>query len=288
MKVLWAFDPFQKNQKLNISGKKILETLFNSKKDSIEVAYVASKGEAELTTAFNIPESIRYSLYPKKVINAQLKKLKMRETPIDIISSTKISLSSMIQEFVKYTKDQKIDLVIMASNGKELLPRLIFGSFCETLIHSSECDLLIYHQKTKFTASKNAKKILYAHDFTPKGDLGLKRVIEYAKNWNAKITIVHIPMFLSDMTYEEFKAITEKRALEIENNIKKDNCPYEMIINYEVKPVHKIILGVANKMNADLITVSAQSSKFTALLGGSTTRQILRESKIPSLILKVK
>lgn len=287
MKVLWAFDPFQKNQKLNILGKKILETLFNQKKDSIEAVYVASKAEAELTTAFNIPESIRYSLYPKKVISAQLKKLKMRGLTIDIIPSPKISLSSMIKDFVKFTKDQKADLVIMSSNSKQLLPRLILGSFCETLIHSSECDLLIYHQKTKFNP-KATKKILYAHDFTEKGDLGLKRIMEYAKKWDATITILHIPMFLSDMTYEKFKTITEKRALEIENTIKKNGPPYEMVINYEVKPVHKIILSVANKINADLIAVSAQSSKFTALLGGSTTRQILRESKLPSLILKVK
>lgn len=287
MKVLWAFDPFQKNQKLNIIGKKILDTFFDSSKNSISAVYVASKAEAELTTAFNIPDSIRYSLYPKKVINAQLKKLKMRGLAIDIIPSIKMSLSSMIKEFVKYTKEQKIDLVIMSSNGKDLLPRLILGSFCETLIHSSECDLLIYHQKTKFDP-KVTKKILYAHDFTEKGNLGLKRIIEYATDWDVIITIVHIPMFLSDMTYVKFKTITEKRALEIEKIIKKDGRPYEMIINYEVKPVHKIILSMANKMNADLIAVSAQSSKFTALLGGSTTRQILRESKIPSLILKVK
>lgn len=287
MKVLWAFDPFQKDNKLNFLGKKIIEKLFNPKKDSINAVYVASKAEAELTTAFNIPEESRYTLYPKKIILEQLKKLKMDSLKAEVIPSTKISLSSIIKEFVKYNTDKKTDLIVIASNSKTLLPRLIFGSFCETLIHSSECDLLIYHQKTKFDLKSN-KKILYAHDFTDKGDIGLKRVIEYAKNWDAHLIIVHVPMFLSNMPYEKFKNLTEKRGSEIEDAIRKYDIPFKLIISYDVKPINTIILNIAKKKDADFIAVTAKANKLTALLGGSITRQILRESKIPSLILKVK
>lgn len=287
MKVLWAFDPFQKNNDLNLLGKKIIEKLFNLKNDSISAVYLASKAEAELTTAFNVSEENRYSLYPKKILLSQLKKLKMDKVKAEVISSTKISLSSIIKEFVKYNKDQKTDLVIIPTNGKTLLPRLIFGSFCETLVHSAECDLLIYHQKTKFD-SKSNKKILYAHDFTEKGNAGLKRVIEYAKNWDASLIILHVPMFLSNMSYEKFKTQTEKRALEIENSIKKVDINFEMIVSYDVKPINTIILNVAKKKDASFIAVTAEASKLTALLGGSITRQILRESKLPSLVLKVK
>lgn len=287
MKIYWAYDPFQKNKELNQLGKKIITTLFDSKKDDINALYVASNAEVEIANAFNIPEKLRYSLYPKKIILDQLKKMKLEGIKAEVISSLKISLSSILKDFVKYTKDQKADLIIIASNSKTLLPRLIFGSFCETLIHSSECDLLIFHQKTKFDLKSN-KKLLYSHDFTNKGDLGLKRVIEYAKKWNALLIVVHVPMFLPNISYEKFKASTEKRALEIEEAIKKQGLSYQMIINYEVKPIKTILLSVANKVGADIITLSAQSSKLNALLGGSVTRQILREAKIPSLVLKVK
>jgi nucleotide-binding universal stress UspA family protein len=287
MKVLWTFDPFQKDNRLNFLGKKIIETLFNPKKDSINAVYVASKAEAQLTTAFNVLEENRYSIYPKKMILSQLKKLKMDNLNAEVISSAKISLSSIIKEFVKYNSDKKTDLIIIASNSKPLLPRLIFGSFCETLIHLSENDLLIYHQKTKFD-SKSNKKILYAHDFTNKGDMGLERVIEYAKSWNAQLIIVHVPMFLSNMTFEKFKKITENHAEQIKEDIKKYNVPFKLIISYEIKPINTIILNMAKKNEADFIAVTAKSSKLTALLGGSITRQILRESKLPSLVLKVK
>lgn len=287
MKIYWAYDPFQNNKELNLLGKKIIETLFRTKTDNISAIYVASNAEVEIANAFNIPEKLRYSLYPKKIILDQLKKIKMPSVKAEVISSKKISLSSIIKEFVAYIKSQKADLVVIASNSKTLLPRLIYGSFCETLIHSSESDLLIYHQKTKFNL-RATKKILYAHDFTNKGDIGLKRVIEYAKKWNATLIIVHVPMFLPSISYDKFKALTEKRAQVVEDMMRKQGVEYEMIINYEIKPIKTIILNVANKLGADIIAMSAQASKITALLGGSITRQILREAKIPSLVLKVK
>lgn len=117
MKVLWAFDPFQQNTELNTFGRKIIHSLFD-KNDSVAAVYVASNAEAELSTAFNIPEEERFGLYPKKLISSALKKLKMEQLSIDVLSSKKISLSSIIEELVKHTQKQKIDLIVTATNGK--------------------------------------------------------------------------------------------------------------------------------------------------------------------------
>ena len=64
MKILWTFNPFDKNGELHKSGVNLLTTLFG-KKDSVEAVYVASSAEAELATSFNIPEEKRYYDYPK-------------------------------------------------------------------------------------------------------------------------------------------------------------------------------------------------------------------------------
>lgn len=287
MKIVWAYDPFKENNDLNFLGKKILETLFNNKSDLVCATYIASKAESELNTAFNIDEDTRYTLYPESIIQKQLKAIKAHWIKALVIPSAKISLSSLIKEFVTFNHSNKTDLVVMATNSKKTLPRLIFGSFCESFVHSSECDMLIYHQKTKFSL-KPHKKILYAHDFTEKGNAGLQRVIHYAKKWDAQLIVVHVPMFLSNMTYEKFKKITEKKALIIEELIKKSKSSFEMHVSYEAKPITNIILKKAKKENVDFIAMTAKSSKLTALLGGSVTRQILRESKIPSLIIKIK
>lgn len=283
MKIFWTFDPFQKNDDLNKFGRKIIHSLFD-KNDNLNAVYVASNAEVELSTAFNIPEEKRYSLYPKELILKKLKKLKMDQLNVDVLPSRKISLSSNIEALVKHSQEKKADMIVIATNSKALLPRLVLGSFCESLIHSSTCDLLIYHQKTNFKSPKN---ILYAHDFSKKGDIGLERVITYAKKWNAQITIVHAPMYEADTTYEIFKKNTQKHAAEIEKMVIGNKIVCKTIINYDIKPIHKIVLAAATKSKADIVVMSAQVGKFTAFLGGSVSRQVLREAKIPSLILKV-
>lgn len=283
MKVLWTFDPFQKNNELNTFGKKIIHSLFD-KSDSLGAVYVASNAESELSLAFNIPEEERYSAYPKNLISSALKKLKMEQLKVDVLISKKISLSSIIEELVKHTQKQKTDLIVTATNNQKLLPKLVFGSFCETLIHSSTCDLLTYHQKTAFKYPKN---ILYAHDFSKKGDAGLQKIMVYAKKWKAKITIIHVPMFEGDMTYEEHKASTQLFADKVKDLVVSNNLECKMVINYEIKPIYKLVLSAAKKYKTDVVAVSAQASKLTAFLGGSVSRQVLREAKIPSLILKI-
>lgn len=285
MKIVWAYDPFQQNKNLNVFGKKIIGTLFD-KKDSITVLYVASNLESELTTAYDVPEEERFTLYPEKLISSELQKLKLVNAKIDVITSLKLSLTSMVQSFVRYTKEKKIDLVLIPSNTKTLLPRLIFGSFCETLVHYSECDLLIYHQKTNFSF-KAPKKILYAHDFSDKGDKGLERIVEYAKKWNSKIILVHSPIYPGDISLEEFEDNTQEKVSEIAKYLDKNKVSYEIVITKETKFIHKILLNIATKKEVDIVAISAQASRLSALLVGSNTISLLRETKIPALVLKI-
>ncbi len=283
MKAIWAFDPFQSNKELDTFGRKIIHSLFDSK-DTITAVYVASNAETQLSTAYDVPAEERYSSYPKNIILNKLQKLKMNQVKIDILFNKKISLSSTIQEIVNYSAKENVDMIVIATNSKKTLPKMIFGSFCETLIHSSSCDLLTYHQKTLYKSPKN---IFYAHDFSKKGDAGLERIMEYAKKWKAKITVIHIPMFEGDTTYDKFKLKTQKQADEVQKLLMTNKIAGKVIINYELKSVHKTILSAAKKSKADIVAVSAQASKLTAFLGGSVSRQVLRESKIPTLILKV-
>lgn len=285
MKFIWAYDPFQENKELTLTAKKIINSLFLKNKSSVTVLYVASRLESELTNAFDIPEKKRFSSYPKELIAKQLKTLNLSKLKIEVLSKMTVSLSSIIEEIIDYTLIKKTNLVLVPSNNKTLLPRLVFGSFSETFVHRSVCDLLIYHQKTKFTPSP--LHILYAHDFSTKGEEGLKKVIEYAKEWNAKITILHVPVFANDLELEKFQALTKIHIEKTMNLLVKNKISHEIIVSKEIKLISKIILSTAKRTQASLIALSAQTSNLNALLGGSVTRQVLRETKIPALVLKV-
>ena len=285
MKVLWTFDPFDKNKELHLFGKKLLSSLFD-KTDCLEVIYVASNAQAELATSFSIPVEKRYSDYPKKIIKNQLKKILLKKLHIEILFEKSLSLTSIVKKLVDYATMQSVDLVVIATNSKRNLPRFILGSFAETMVHISKCDLLTYHQKTKFNSEKPFN-IIYAHDFSPKGTKGLERLLVYIKKWNSYLTIVHVPIPNAGVDLNEYQVSPKKHIVQIEKLIEKSKIKFKIHLEFKIQPISETILSITKKTNGSIIAVTAQSNKLQALLGGSITRQILRNSSVPTLILKV-
>lgn len=290
MKILWTFDPFDRNKKLHKVGTNILSILSN-KNDQIKVAYVASNAEVNLATAFDVPKEKRYTDYPKKLIKKELSHLGLKKAEIEVLPTIHLSLSSSVKQLTQLAKKNKTDLILIATNARTLLPRLIFGSFAETLIHLSLSDVLVYHQKTKF--GTKPKNILYAHDFTMKGSLGLLRVTEYAKKWNSSLTVVHIvnPEFdvgdKQDKSSESYRQDVLNQAQKIEKSLQAQKINISIYLESSFETPSTIILNIAKKTKADMIALTAKSGNLTALLGGSITRQVLRESALLTLVLKV-
>lgn len=285
MKILWTFDPFEKNKQLHEFGKNLVQHLFD-KKDSIETLYVASNAEAQLATAFNIPAKRRYSSYPKELIKEELKKWGLSGQKVEVLEESSLSLTTSVKKVVEYSKKKKADLVLISSNGKEVLPRMIFGSFAETLVHLSVCDLLVFHQKTKFELRK-PQNILYAHDFSTKGNSGLERVLTYVKKWNATLTLVYVPVPDVGQDLHDFKQSVQKRVQKMEKSLEAQKIKFTVHLEYGVLPISEIILTIAEKSHVDIIAVAAKSNKLAALFGGSVSRQVMRESLLPTLVLKV-
>lgn len=284
MKILWTFDPFQENKELVHVGKKLLKSYFP--RDDINAVYVASLAENELNYAYDVPKEERYTTYPKSLIQKALKKMGMEKVNTEVIPLHSLSLSSITKTLVDFSASNRFDLVVIASNAKAMLPRLILGSFAESFIHLSKTDLLVFHQKTEFEA-KMPKKILYAHDFSTKSQKGLERVIQYAKHWKAHLDILHVNMPTVDDENQNNDLII-KKIQKLSFDLKAQDISFDFILLENKRLIEELIIKTAKKVNADVISLTNQADKLDVLLGGSTTRHVLRNAKLPLLILKVK
>lgn len=290
MKILWAFSPFEKNKKLHQVGKKIL-TALTDKSDQVQVVYVASNAEVNLVTAYNIPKIKRYSDYPKKLIKKELLTLGLKKWEVEILPTYSLSQTSAVKMLSEFAQEYKVDLIVSASNGQTLLPRLVFGSFAETLIHLSLTDVLFYHQLTRFS-SKPPKNILYAHDFAHKGAAGLKRALLYAKKWNSKLCIIHIinpeyNLLEDNPEAEKYRSNILKLAHKMERSIEAMDIDCTIMLEPRLEAHSKVILSTAKKQKADMIIMTAKSGDLVSLMGGKTTRAVLRESTLLTMVLKV-
>lgn len=292
MKILWTFDPFENNRKLREIGKNLILNFFDQT-DRISAVYVASRAEIQLTTAFDIPKKDRFSRYPKKVIVEQLRSLGLKNVAAHVLPELGISLTSAVKKLTAYALKPKANLIVTSTHGKVGFSKFVLGSFAETLIHFTQTDLLLYNQRTRI--SKNPKTIVYAHDFSKQSMTGIHKLLEYAHKWDTTITLVHVPRpeyaykFSEDAEdVEPYREFVRKSALKAEALIEENGIPCSTFITTDrKKSAVESILRIAKKVDADIVAVTAKSGRLAALLGGNITKNIIRESNVPTLVLKV-
>ncbi|MFA6237924.1 MAG: universal stress protein [Bacteriovorax sp.] len=290
MKVLWGFDPFGENKKLQTMGKNVLKFLAGSG-DQVKVVYVASNAEVNLATAYNIDKEKRYTDFPRKLIKNDLNALGLKKYAVEVLPTISMSISASVKLLSQYAQKTQTDFIVIATNSKKFLPRLVFGSFAESLVHLSKTDVLIYHQKTK-VHERLPKNILYAHDFSAKGSAGLERAMVYAKKWNSILHVIHVTNaeFTPIQNNSEAEAYCTK-ILKFANKVEKSIEAEGIKCNIHLEPSQEspanVIIKKAKKLNAEVIIVAAKSGNLAAFLGGSVSRNIMRESSLLTLILKV-
>lgn len=124
---------------------------------------------------------------PKKEVLQHLEKL--RETILNRSQGFKVvyhaTLGVPVDEINAYTKKEKIDLIVIGTQGAGYIQERIFGSTASLLIRSAKAPVMVIDKKVKF---KVPKQIVLAADFQKTDH---KKVLEPLKNL-AKLYESHI------------------------------------------------------------------------------------------------
>lgn len=291
MKYVLAFNPFDKNKKLVGKSVDLVGSILGSK-EKVEAVFVASHSQVELATAFDVPENDRFSRYPEQLMKTAMKKLRIKTSKCTVLVEENLSLTSAVKQLAAYLDRSEATLAIVASRAKTGLSRLVMGSFAESLVHFSRVDLLLFNESS--SVSKRAPQtLLFAHDYSKSADQGLDRALDYAKAWGCQLHVIHIP----DPAYgykfsgqknesENFRKRIDQKLSRIEEKLKNAGVLGSVELDPRWSPVAELILKRASAVNADIVLVVAKSGKLASLLGGSVTRQVLRASPVPVLVVK--
>ena len=288
MKYVWAFNPFDKNKKLDDKAVALVNSIL-SEKEKVEAVFVASRNYSELSVAFDIPEKDRFGRYPEQLMQKAMKKLRVRASKCTVLFEETFSLTNSVKQLASYLDRSKTSVAIVASRAKTGLSRLVMGSFAESLVHFSPVDLLIFNENS----SVSKRPPHFAHDYSKAADKGLNRAIEYAKAWGCLLHVIHIPDPAYGFTFsgqeaevESYRKSVRKKLDRIEEKVKMSGVMGSVELDARWSPVAERILKRATAVSADFVLVVAKSGKLASLLGGSVTRQILRTSPVPVLVVK--
>jgi len=293
MSLVWAFNPFDDNRKLQQKALAMAKALLGPR-DRLEAVYVASPNEIALGTAFDVPLELRFSEYPKTLVEKAVLKLgSSKQIRATVLPQRELSLTASARLFAAYLVQSKAEIALVASHARKGVSRLILGSFAEALVHAARTDLLVFHEGTR--ALKRAPGVLlFAHDLTEQGDQGFEKALRHAKKWKCALHVIHVPVPSyglhfddQDKRVEAYRKGVARKIQRVEATLKRARIEGSVVIDAKWAPISELILARAKRVRADLLLVLAKSGRLAGFMGGSVTRQLLRTSVAPVLVLKL-
>lgn len=287
--IAWAFNPFDDNRKLQQRAVALLAAV-RGRGVPLEVVYVASPAEGQLATAFEVPAAQRFSAHPARLIEARLRKLGVAGATVTVLPQRSPSLTAGVRVLAEHLARRKPELTLLASHARKGLPRLVLGSFAETLVHLSTTNLLVFNEHSRVRAPQ---ALLFAHDLSAAADRGLQTAIAYARRWGCALHVVHVPEPAYGYAFsgreaqvKAFRLRVQRRVAAIEARLTRAGLRGTVVIDPQWSPVAELILERLRGVRADMLVVVAKSGRLASLIGGSVVRQLLRSAPLPVLVLK--
>jgi nucleotide-binding universal stress UspA family protein len=195
-------------------------------------------------------------------------------------------------EIVAAICEQNADMVVMGTHGRGLFRRLVIGSITEGILRKVPIPVLTVCRTNRPLA---VKRLLFATDFSECSRQAFRDVLQFARDMNCQLVIVHAlqkaSLVLSTVdvaTYiseEDVQEATGKIASLVEEasragvgteSILKEGVPME------------VILRAAEDTGADIIVLPVQHKGFIekALLG-TTAEPVIRDADVPVLCIPI-
>ena len=132
------------------------------------------------------------------------------------------------------------------------------------------------------------QSIVLATDLTPSCDRALERAVRLARDWKAKLTVVHV-VETSDKQVvgvaRRTKYAEAEMAQQIQSCCEGENLPIEPRITFG-DPVERLLV-LARECGCDLMVVGlAHAKSLGEKLLGSTTVRLVRDARFPVLTVR--
>ncbi len=194
--------------------------------------------------------------------------------------SLKLESGIPIDVITSIAKKEKVDLIVMGTNGSSGLAEWVVGSVAEKIVRFAPCPVITLNTKGKTFDLKN---IVFASDFTSNEKYeNLLTLNELAKLYNAKLHLlrVHTPQ------YFEYTNAMNKQMKKFADKYELQNYTLNQ---YNYSRIHQGIFSFAKEVNADMVAMATHRRRGIAhLFQGSIAEDIVNHSKLPIFTSQVK
>lgn len=191
----------------------------------------------------------------------------------------------------------RVDLIVMRSRRRPHAAALL-GSTAETVCRSAPCSVLVTHPSERewvgfSTGEIDLNRVLVAHDFSDRSELGLQYGLSLAQKFDAELHLLHV---LSEHERDEPTGCTQDagqgsyhRAVRRLEEAVPAGVTLQRKLQREVRSgrPYEQILAYAAEHEIDLICMGADGvDRSLRALFGSNVDRVLRQAPCPVLVAR--
>ncbi len=232
-------------------------------------------------------------LATEKLLAEHLEELGLKNfAPPKVLFADSSSTQSAVMALLSYAKKNGCDLIAVSSHSRRGVKRFFLGSFAESLSLQSPIPLLVVNPIQRDLGRSNT--ILFPTDFSKQSKAGLERVCDSFRNLKPRIILFHNYLFPAQIYMEPFvsyplpqSAMKEefKRVENIGKNwcawLKEEGITCELLMDRKARSVAEGVLSAIRRKKVEMVAMVSTTGKVGALLLGSVTREVLRNSPRP-------
>ncbi len=216
----------------------------------------------------------------EKAVSAKLDDLQADiRTKHGITPEVYVSTGNIDAEIIDFSKNKKIDLIVMGTHGISGYKEMFIGSNSQRVVTQSEIPVLTMQKDTGNIGFQN---ILLPVDNSIHSREKVNLATAIARQFGAKIHILGLPDSSETTALSKFNI----KLSSLEKNIAATNLPYITTV-VKGNNLAEAAMEYGEKNNCDLIIINTgHESEITGIFMGTFAQQIVNHSKIPVLSMR--
>lgn len=292
-RIIWAFDPFETDIQVDLATTRDIGRWAKASDIAVEPIFVFT------------PVSGIEQLATDKIEVKMQEMVAQYEIPVGpprVLLNPAFSVSEAAQCLLDHAEKSGAGLILVSSHGRRGFPKMLFGSFAETLLNMSTLPLLFLNHRSR-PERADFQRVLWATDFSEACKRAFESFLFQANGICKEIVLYHdvsltfdlasylsrweISFPSSDELYRNHRDWARSRAELWLERAGQFGFEGKVYLDSGLGDVATEILAAAKSSLSGLVVMASQRGPFSSMILGSESRKLVRASEMPVWIYGV-
>jgi nucleotide-binding universal stress UspA family protein len=179
----------------------------------------------------------------------------------------------------------KIDLMVMATNGRSGIKKFLLGSVAEEAMRASPCPVLTVGPEIQISDREDFRQILCASDFSEESLTAMRHAISWSHQFNSRLTVVHALDGLPESPYLDAQMARVRLAEPARQFSARSDCEFVVTMGSPAD----VILEATDNAGSGLIVIGARGAGFVPRIAshfGSVAHKVVCRAPCPVLTVR--